>query len=43
MMADVLAPLQERLSLPLRTTIRVFRKLFPKVYQLNLFVGQLPG
>jgi O-methyltransferase involved in polyketide biosynthesis len=32
--------LKGRLSLPLRTAIRVFRKLFPKVYQLNLFAGQ---
>ena len=39
-MVDVLEPLQSRLSLPLRTTIRIFRKLFPKVYQLNLFAGQ---
>jgi O-methyltransferase involved in polyketide biosynthesis len=39
-MVDVLEPLQSRLSLPLRTTIRAFRKLFPKVYQLNLFAGQ---
>jgi hypothetical protein len=39
-MVDVLEPLTSRLSLPLRTTIRVFRKLFPNVYQLNLFAGQ---
>jgi hypothetical protein len=37
---DVLEPLQSRLSLPLRTTIRVFKKLLPKVYRLNLFAGQ---
>ncbi len=36
-------PLNQRLSLPLRTTLRVLRQLFPKlmkVYQLNLFAGQ---
>ncbi|MGP8245539.1 MAG: class I SAM-dependent methyltransferase [Bryobacteraceae bacterium] len=38
--------LKPRLSLPLRTTFRVFRKLFPKLmkaYQLNLFAGQSAG
>lgn len=43
---DVPEPLKPRLSLPLRTTFRVFRKLFPKLmkaYQLNLFAGQSAG
>ena len=43
---DVPKPLKPRLSLPLRTTFRVFRKLFPrlmKVYRLNLFAGQSAG
>jgi O-methyltransferase involved in polyketide biosynthesis len=43
---DVPEPLKPRLSLPLRTTFRVFRKLFPrlmKVYRLNLFAGQSAG
>jgi O-methyltransferase involved in polyketide biosynthesis len=40
---DVPEPLNSRLSLPMRTSFRVFRKLFPnlmKVYKLNLFAGQ---
>jgi len=40
---DVPEPLKPRLSLPMRTSFRVFRKLFPKLmkaYQLNLFAGQ---
>jgi O-methyltransferase involved in polyketide biosynthesis len=43
---DVPEPLKPRLSLPLRITFSVFRKLFPrlmKVYQLNLFAGQSAG
>jgi O-methyltransferase involved in polyketide biosynthesis len=43
---DVPEPLKARLSWPLRTTFRVFRKLFPrlmKVYRLNLFAGQSAG
>jgi O-methyltransferase involved in polyketide biosynthesis len=42
-LADVPEPLNQRLSLPLRTTLRAFSKLAPKlmkVYQLNLFAGQ---
>ena len=45
-MGNIPEPLMARLSLPLRTGIRVFRKLFPnlmKVYRLNLFVGQSGG
>jgi O-methyltransferase involved in polyketide biosynthesis len=40
---DVPEPLNSRLSLPMRTSFCVFRKLFPnlmKVYKLNLFAGQ---
>ncbi len=40
---DVPEPLKARLSLPIRTTFRVLRELFPKLmkaYQLNLFAGQ---
>jgi len=40
---DVPAPLKPRLSVPMRTTFGVFRRLFPgvaKAYQLNLFSGQ---
>ncbi|MGA3016640.1 MAG: class I SAM-dependent methyltransferase [Bryobacteraceae bacterium] len=40
---DVPEPLKSRLSLPLRTSLRVLRKLFPnamKAYKLNLFAGQ---
>ena len=43
-LVDVPEPLKSRLSLPLRTSLRVLRKLFPeamKVYKLNLFAGQL--
>jgi O-methyltransferase involved in polyketide biosynthesis len=43
---DVPEPLKRRLSLPLRTTFRVFGKLFPKLtkaYRLNLFAGQSAG
>ncbi|MDR3676899.1 MAG: class I SAM-dependent methyltransferase [Acidobacteriota bacterium] len=42
-MVDVPEPLLARLSLPMRTTIRVLRTLFPqlmKAYHLNLFAGQ---
>jgi O-methyltransferase involved in polyketide biosynthesis len=41
--ADVPEPLQSRLSWTMRTSFRVFRRLFPKlmkVYQLNVFAGQ---
>ena len=40
---DVPEPLNSRLSLPMRTSFGVLRKLFPnlmKVYKLNLFAGQ---
>jgi O-methyltransferase involved in polyketide biosynthesis len=43
-LVNVPGPLKSRLSLPLRTSLRVLRKLFPeamKVYKLNLFAGQL--
>ena len=42
-MVDLPEALMARLSLPMRTTIRVLRKLFPQVmkaYHLNLFAGQ---
>jgi O-methyltransferase involved in polyketide biosynthesis len=41
-LVDVPEPLKSRLSLPIRTSFRVFRRLFPKlmkVYKLNLFAG----
>jgi O-methyltransferase involved in polyketide biosynthesis len=40
---DVPEPLKPRLSLPIRSTLSVLRRLFPKqmkAYQLNLFAGQ---
>ncbi len=43
---DVPESLTPRLSLPIGTTFRVLRKLFPKLmkmYQLNLFAGQSAG
>jgi hypothetical protein len=43
---DVPEPLKPRLSLPMRTSFRVIRKLFPKrmkAFQLNLFAGQSAG
>jgi O-methyltransferase involved in polyketide biosynthesis len=39
-MVNVLEPLKSRLSLPLRISIGVVRKLLPKMYQLNVFSGQ---
>ncbi|MBZ5624741.1 MAG: class I SAM-dependent methyltransferase [Acidobacteriia bacterium] len=39
-MVDVPEPLRSRLSLPMRTSFRIFRRFFPKLvkaYQLNLF------
>jgi O-methyltransferase involved in polyketide biosynthesis len=42
-MVDLPEPLNSRLSLPMRTSVRVIRKLFPKLmkmYKLNLFAGQ---
>ncbi|MGD0049989.1 MAG: class I SAM-dependent methyltransferase, partial [Bryobacteraceae bacterium] len=44
-LVDVPDPLKPRLSVPMRITFGVFRRLFPKLaqaYQLNLFAGQ-PG
>jgi O-methyltransferase involved in polyketide biosynthesis len=43
---DVPEPLASGLSLPIRTSFRVLRELFPKLmkmYQLNLFAGQSAG
>jgi len=45
-LVDVPEPLQPRLSVALRATFRVFRRLVPKLlkaYQLNLFAGQPEG
>lgn len=43
---DVPDPLKPRLSVPMRTAVRVFRRLVPqlaKAYQLNLFAGLPEG
>jgi O-methyltransferase involved in polyketide biosynthesis len=45
-MVDVPTPLKRRLSVPMRATFGMFRRLFPrpvKAYQLNLFAGQPAG